>query len=58
MPQSWKELYDGAFDIDEKYIPKVFKKNPILLLLFVIVYPHRMTNDVIKFIDDWIGTLE
>jgi hypothetical protein len=58
MPQSWKELYDGAFDIDEKYIPKVFKKNPILLLLFVIVYPHRMTIDVIKFIDDWIGTLE
>ena len=58
MPQSWKELYEGAFDIDDEYIPKVFKKNPILLLLFINVYPHRMTNDIMKFLDDWISNLE
>jgi hypothetical protein len=58
MPQSWKELYEGAYDIDDKYIPKIFKNNPIYLLLFVMIYPHRMTNDVVKFLDEWVNKLE
>ena len=56
-PQSWGELYKEAFVIDEKYIPKIFKKYPNLLLLFVIVFPHRMTDDIVKFLDNWVGSL-
>lgn len=53
MPQSWKELHDAATSVDDTYIPTAFKNDPVLLLLFVFVYPHRLTNDVMKLIDTW-----
>ena len=52
FPQSWLALQEESAKIDLSYIPKVFKKTPTLLLLFSIVYPHRATKDVIKFLDE------
>ena len=52
-PQSWKELSETAHQIDDDYIPITFTQNPVLLLLFVLVFPHRLTNDVMKILDVW-----
>jgi hypothetical protein len=52
FPQSWKELQEEANTIELSYIPKALSENPSLLMLFLIVYPHRVTKDVIKFLDD------
>jgi hypothetical protein len=52
FPQSWRELQEEARKSDLSYIPKIFANNPEALLLFLIVYPHRATKDVIKLLDD------
>jgi len=51
FPQSWRELQEDSNKIDLSYIPKVLSENPQILLLFLIVYPHRITEDVIKYLD-------
>ena len=57
IPQSWKELFEAAQQIDDTYIPRIFTENPVLLLLFVLVFPHRLTNDVMKVVDVWADDL-
>ena len=52
FPKSWKELQEEANEVNLSYIPKPFLDNPPILLLFLIVYPHRITKDVIKVLDD------
>lgn len=52
FPQSWRELQEEANKIDLSYIPKILSENPSVLLLFLIVYPHRITKDVIKLLDN------
>ena len=52
MPQSWTELRDQARQVDVSIIPKLFQRYPELLLLFISVYPHRLTTEVAKFLDD------
>lgn len=52
FPQSWRELQEEASKSDLEYVPKIFIENPTVLLLFLIVYPHRATKDTIKFLDD------
>jgi hypothetical protein len=52
MPQSWAELKDQARQVDASLIPQLFQTRPELLLAFVLVYPHRLTKDVAKFLDD------
>jgi len=50
-PQSWKELVDKASSINLEKIPTYFLDNPAILLLFLLVYPHRLQPDVVKYID-------
>ena len=52
MPQSWAELRDHAKQVDVSLIPYLFQTRPELLLAFILVYPHRLTKDVTKFLDD------
>ena len=40
---------------NEDNIPDVIKKDPILLLLFLIVYPFRTSPDVVKWLDDQLN---
>ncbi len=55
MPQSWAELRNLSRSVDTSMIPELFQKNPELLLVFIVVYPHRLTKDVAKFLDDLVG---
>lgn len=55
MTQSWAQLRHEASQTDLARIPKLFQEHPELLLLFIIVYPHRLTPDVAKFLDDQIA---
>lgn len=50
-PQSWKELQDESQKIDLSNIPKALVDSPAILLIFLIVYPHRITKNVIKYLD-------
>lgn len=50
-PQSWAELRDSARTIDMSLIPAFLAAHPEILLLFTIVYPHRLTADVAGFLD-------
>ncbi len=52
MPQSWTKLRDESRQVNLDKIPKIFQQYPELLLAFIIVYPHRLTTDVAKFLDD------
>lgn len=55
MPQSWTELKRKAAEVDISLIPKLFQQYPPLLLLFILVFPHRLTKDVAKFLDDCVS---
>jgi hypothetical protein len=52
MTQSWAELRDQAKSVNTSGIPKLFLRYPELLLMFIIVYPHRLTKDAVKLLDD------
>ena len=54
-PQSWELLVEHSKSFQLKKIPVFFQNNPFLLLLFLIVYPHRMNPDAIKLIDSYIN---
>ena len=49
--QEWEELKALASESDGTYIPPSIKKHPILLLLFLCVYPHRMNAKVLRWLD-------
>jgi hypothetical protein len=51
-PKSWSELKKEAQNIDLTYIPEILIDNPALLVLISIVFPHRVTKDVIKLLDE------
>ncbi len=50
--QSWKDLQTQANSINLEIIPKYFRDRPEYLLLFLIVFPHRINSDVVKFLND------
>jgi len=50
--QSWKELVDEAKLIDKKKIPKILQELPFALPLFLLVYPHRINSNFIKYLDE------
>jgi len=49
--QFWDELKEKAFESEGKSIPETIKGDPIFLLLFLFVYPHRMTADIMRWLD-------
>jgi hypothetical protein len=50
-PQSWANLVQQSSTHNINNIPKYLQKNPDILLLFLIVYPHRLQTDVMKYLD-------
>ncbi len=56
-PQSWAELQKEAASADTRAIPQLLQEHPELLLLLILTYPHRLTKDVAKFLDDRFGQL-
>lgn len=49
--QEWDDLKALAFESDGTCIPPSIKKHPILLLLFLCVYPHRMNAEILRWLD-------
>ena len=49
--QEWEELKKLARDPGGDCIPLSIKDDPILLLLFLCVYPHRMNAEIMRWLD-------
>ena len=49
--QEWEELRELASESDGACIPPSIKNHPILLLLFLCVYPHRMNAEILRWLD-------
>ena len=49
--QEWEELKALASESDGGCIPPSIKNDPILVLLFLCVYPHRMNAKVLRWLD-------
>ncbi len=50
--QSWTKLVKEANEINLNLIPKTIQTHSSFLPLFLLVYPHRITNNYIKFLDE------
>ena len=49
--QSWSRLVEEANKIDEKELPEGLKKYPQFLILFWLIFPHRMRPILVKYFD-------
>lgn len=49
--QDWEELKTISSESEGACIPPTIKEHPILLLLFLCVYPHRMNAEIIRWLD-------
>ena len=49
--QEWEELKALSFESEGACIPPTIKNDPILLLLFLCVYPHRMNAEIMRWLD-------
>ena len=49
--QDWAELKAASFESEGACIPPTIKEHPILLLLFLCVYPHRMNAEIMRWLD-------
>ena len=49
--QNWEDLKALSFESEGNCIPPTIKEDPILLLLFLCVYPHRMNAEIIRWLD-------
>lgn len=50
--QSWSELQEKSRSINLNLIPKIFQDHPLIFMLFLVVYPHRLTKNATKFLDN------
>lgn len=49
--QKWKGLKDEAAKSDDNWIPESIRHDPAILLLILIVYPHRMNSKMMRWLD-------
>ena len=49
--QEWEELKALSSESEGTCIPPSIKNDPILLLLFLCVYPHRMNTEILRWLD-------
>ena len=49
--QEWDDLKALSLESEGACIPPTIKNDPILLLLFLCVYPHRMNAEIIRWLD-------
>lgn len=49
--QDWEELKELSCKDEGVCIPPTIKGDPILLLLFLCVYPHRMNAEIMRWLD-------
>ena len=49
--QHWEDLKVLSLESEGACIPPTIKEHPILLLLFLCVYPHRMNAEIMRWLD-------
>lgn len=52
--QEWKNLQEEALPIDAANMPEQLRTNPLFLPLFLQVFPHRVSADLLKYFDVWV----
>lgn len=50
--KAWDDLKEEAFEERGSELPDIIKQNPIYLLCFLLVNPHRLTSNVTR----WLGS--
>jgi len=55
--QDWSELRNESFNIKDITIPQYLKNNVIFSILFLCVYPHRVSSDIVRWIDSIISDI-
>jgi hypothetical protein len=50
LPTRWSELVEASRDCRTPHIPSFFREEPLLLLLFSIMFPYRCTPEVVRFL--------
>jgi len=53
--QSWTELKTESRSLDFPKLPKSILKNPGFCVLFSIVFPHRINENIFRFIDSKVN---
>ena len=56
--QQWDELKALSFESEGACIPPTIKNDPILLLLFLCVYPHRMNAEIMRWLDTQMNEIQ
>ena len=55
--QTWPELMRLADECEGKQVPSRLKTDPVLALLFLITYPHRISASFVRWLDTQLRTL-
>lgn len=48
--KNWSDLKNEAFESNGNNLPKFLKENYVFFILFLIVYPHRLRGDAIRWL--------
>ncbi|WP_156896837.1 hypothetical protein [Desulfovirgula thermocuniculi] len=51
LTKHWEDLRKEAFDCQDNNLPTILKQDPVLMLLFIMTYPHRTTPEAVKWLD-------
>lgn len=54
-PESWKALFAQAESKEYGDVPELLRQRPEFILLFLLVYPHRLRPDLVRFLDHAIN---
>lgn len=49
--QDWNKLRDSALESEGKCIPNLLINEPIILLLILWIYPHRVNSQIVRWLD-------
>ena len=52
LTKKWDDIRREADEINNDNIPHYFINNPISLLIFLIVFPHRLRTDTVRLLDN------
>lgn len=55
LTKQWCDLRQEAFGEEGRTLPRLIKRYPVLLLLMLCVYPHRLNGDVTRWLDSKLG---
>ncbi len=50
----WQELQEMAEECGGITVPAMLKKHPHWVPLFLVIYPHRFSSDIVRWFDSWL----